>query len=115
MTLLQKQIAFTRLIPRLIDHCFEKGFEVVLGEAYRPQVTADAYAAQGIGIKNSLHRDKLAIDISLFKDGQLLTSTASYEPIGVFWESLGTLECPTKWGGRFNDGNHFSVSWQGRR
>lgn len=36
------------------------------------------------------------------------TSTKAYEPLGLFWESIGGA-----WGGRFNDGNHFSLEHQG--
>ncbi len=117
MTLLQKQIAFTKLIPRLIDYCFNRNFEAVLGEAYRPPETVALYAEQGRGSKTSLHPDKLAIDLLLFINGNLLTKTESYEDAGTYWESLSTDEVKTVWGGRFKsrpDGNHFSVEWQGR-
>ena len=118
MTLLQMQIEFTRRIPRLINFCFEKQFEVVIGEVYRPKEMAEFYAAQGKGISNSLHRDKLAIDLSLFINGNLLKKTESYREPGEFWESLATDEVKTCWGGRFKslpDGGHFSVEWQGRK
>lgn len=118
MTLLEMQVAFTRMVPRLIDFCFTNNYEVVLGEAYRPRETAQIYAAQGRGIKDSLHTDKLAIDLVLFINGNPLTQTESYRPIGEFWETLSHDAIRTCWGGRFNtlpDGGHFSVEWEGRK
>ncbi|RME23518.1 MAG: M15 family peptidase [Deltaproteobacteria bacterium] len=79
------------------------GYEVTLGEAYRhPDATW--------GHPRSLHKQRLAIDLNLFKDGRYLTDTASYEPLGTFWEAIGG-----SWGGRFQDGNHFSLAHGGMR
>lgn len=118
MTLLQTQIAFTKLLPRLINFCFERNYEAVAGELFRPKETVQIYAAQGRGSKTSVHPEKLALDLSLFINGNLLTKTESYQEVGEYWESLGTEEVKTVWGGRFQsrpDGNHFSVEWQGRK
>jgi len=62
------------------------------------------------GIDNSLHRDRLAADLLLFRDGMYLTETADYEPMGQKWESMGGT-----WGGHFKDGNHFSLAYGGRK
>ena len=62
------------------------------------------------GRENSLHKDKLALDLNLFKDGRYLASTEDHEPLGLFWESIGG-----SWGGRFDDGNHYSLEHRGRR
>jgi hypothetical protein len=36
--------------------------------------------------------------------------------VGEWWEQRGAeLGIPLRWGGRFNDGNHFSFEWQGRK
>jgi hypothetical protein len=113
MTLREKQSLFARLIARLLLRAYHTGFEVTLGEAWRPKVTADAYAAKGIGIKSSLHRSRLALDINLFKNGKYLTSTESYKNLGIWWEKQDEL---CRWGGRFKrrDGNHFSITHGGR-
>ena len=36
MSLREKQSEFARMVPRLIDKAHELGFEVTLGDAYRP-------------------------------------------------------------------------------
>ena len=49
-------------------------------------------------------------DLNLFKDGVYLTSDKDHEPFGIYWESLHPL---CRWGGRFKDGNHYSIEHQG--
>jgi hypothetical protein len=82
------------------------------GEAWRHPVTAEYMAKQKKGIKNSLHGDRLAVDVNLFKDGKWLQKTEDHKPLGEYWESLHPL---CRWGGRFNDGNHYSIEYQGRK
>ena len=112
MTLHEQQVLFARLLPRLIDQAFELGFEVVLGETWRTPEQAAANAAKGIGIKNSLHCDRLAVDLILFRDGIWLQSSADYAPLGEWWEKQHPL---ARWGGRFTrpDGDHFSLTFGG--
>lgn len=110
MTLRQKQSLFARLVPRLLDQAFYLGFETTLGETYRSPEEAARLAKLGIGIKNSLHTKKLAIDINLFRDGRYLSSTAAHRPLGEWWERQHEL---ARWGGRFSDGNHYSLEHEG--
>lgn len=100
----QRQDEFSGLVARLIQKAHSLGYQVTLGEAYRPPETAEIYARQGRGIRRSLHCDRLAVDLNLFKDGRYLTASADYEELGEWWESVGG-----NWGGRFGDGNHFSL------
>lgn len=115
MTLLDKQQIFPHLLSNLFDFCADHGYKVTLGEAYRPKETAALYERQGRGISNSLHCSRLAVDLNLFKDGVFLTKTEDYELVGKFWEGLSTDEYECTWGGRFKDGNHFSVSHNGAK
>jgi hypothetical protein len=62
--------------------------------------------------KNSLHYEGLAMDIDLFRNGVYLTKTEDHQPFGEYWESLHPLCC---WGGRFEDGNHYAVTYGGRQ
>jgi len=62
------------------------------------------------GSEVSLHRDRLAVDFNLFRDGVYLRGTEDYRPLGEVWEAMGG-----SWGGRFNDGNHFSLAYKGRK
>lgn len=117
LTLRQTQSTFARLLPRLIDKAFELGFDVTLGETYRTPEQAALNAKLGIGIKNSLHCDRLAIDLMLFRDGVWLQNTDDYAELGEFWESLSSDEHSCCWGGAFKirDGGHFSIAWDGRK
>ena len=110
---LQKR--FTMLIAELIAHAYMEGYALTFGEAYRPKETAELYAEQGRGSKNSNHCCRLAVDFNLFRNGKYLTATEDYTRLGEFWEQLGTDEYPTAWGGRFSDGNHFSMVYRGRK
>jgi hypothetical protein len=110
--LLDKQHQFSRMLPKLLQWCFDNGYEVTVGEVLRGKKQAEANAAAGIGIANSNHLRSLAIDLSLFKDGIYLDKSESYLPAGKYWESLGGC-----WGGRFHnpDGDHFSLEYKGVR
>lgn len=110
MSLGEKQRRFTRMIADLIVYAYKNGYELTWGEAYRTPEQAAINAQKGTGITNSLHCDRLAVDFNLFKDGKYLTSTEDHLPLGEFWESIGGT-----WGGRFNDGNHYSLAHNGRK
>lgn len=112
MTLRQRQSLFARLVPRLIDRAYELGFEVTLGEAWRSEFEAARLSRLGAGIARSLHCDRLAIDLNLFRGGVWLTKTDDHRPLGEWWEQQHE-DC--RWGGRFGDGNHYSLSHQGRQ
>lgn len=111
MTLREKQSLFVRLVARLIDHATELGYELSFGEAYRTPEQAKLNAKSGKGISNSLHCDRLAIDLNLFKAGIYLSSTEHHRALGEWWEKQHEL---CRWGGRFNDGNHYSLADRGR-
>lgn len=111
MTLRQRQSLFARLICQHILWLYEQGYEVTLGEAWRPPEMVLIYAEQGIGSLTSVHPEKLALDINLFRGGRYLTSTESHRASGEKWEKRHPL---CRWGGRFKtdkgpDGNHYSL------
>ena len=99
-SLRQKQSRFVRLVALLILFADRGGYELTF---------SDAYATTG-HMKGSLHYKRLAIDLNLFIDGKYLTKTSDYRVLGEYWESLGC-----SWGGRFTDGNHFSLEHKGVR
>lgn len=113
-TLRQKQSRFARDAARLILHAYELGYEITLGEAWRTKQQAQMNAQVGIGTFNSLHIERLAIDLNLFSDGEFLEDSDSHRKLGEWWESLGPDH---KWGGRFKkpDGNHYAISPDGKR
>lgn len=106
MGLNEKQWEFSRMVADLIQEAVHMGFEVSLGEAHRPAVTAAYYAAIGKGVTNSFHGKRLAIDLMLFRGGKFLTDPRDYQQVGIYWESRGGT-----WGGRFKkrDAVHFSL------
>lgn len=100
MSLRTKQSKFVRMISTLIIFADAQGYELTFG---------DAWAKDGHK-ENSLHYERLAIDLNLFKDGKYLITTEDHRPLGEFWESMGG-----SWGGHYDDGNHYSLAYQGRK
>lgn len=110
-TLGQKQRRFTRMIGLLIEFAYQQGYELTFGDAYRdPRVHGDVGVKKSYSSANSVHKSRLAVDFNLFKNGVYLTSTEDHRELGEFWESIGGT-----WGGRFNDGNHYSLEHRGRK
>jgi hypothetical protein len=122
MTLGEKQRLFMRMVPRLIDKAHELGFELTGGDLFRdPRVHGAIGVKMGYGHPKSAHKNKLAIDLNLYRDedhdGTLdyLTYTELHKPLGEWWEAQGRPGFVTCWGGRFKDGNHYSVEHDGVR
>lgn len=102
MIQLQEQQQFSRMVLQLLAKAFELGYEVTFGEAWN---------AAGVGhMPDSLHYIRLAIDLNLFRAGVWLQSTEDHRALGEWWESIGGT-----WGGRFKDGNHYSLAYGGRK
>lgn len=114
MTLREKQSVFILKVAGLIQQAYAMGYELTFGEAYRSPEEAARLAKIGKGIEKSLHTQRLAIDLNLFKDGVYLSDSAAYKPLGDWWEAQSEPGIECCWGGRFNDGNHFSISHLGR-
>jgi len=105
----QKQRRFAKMVPRLIDKAHELGFEVTLGDAFRdPRVHGAMGEKKGYSAASSCHKLKLAIDLNLFKNGVYFSGSEDHRSLGEWWEKQGGV-----WGGRFNDGNHYSLEHQG--
>ena len=121
MTLGDKQRLFAKLMGEFIVWCYAQDYEITFGEFERPGWVADIYAEQGKGIRNTLHRLRLAGDINLFTDLSLESDeniyqkdSEAYRPLGEKWKSMNPL---CRWGGDFSkpDGNHFSIEHEGVR
>lgn len=100
-TLGQKQELFARLYAEHITWLYSQNYQVRLG---------DVFAREG-HMPDSLHYLKLAGDINLFRDGEFLTRTLDHKFSGEKWEKRHPL---CRWGGRFQDGNHYSITHGGR-
>lgn len=113
MTLRQQQSLFASLIPSLINKAIEMGYEITLGDAFRdPRLHGEVGEKKGYGHPRSCHKVRLAIDLNLFKDGKFLGTTNDHLLLGEWWEKQHPL---CRWGGRFNDGNHYSMEWEGMK
>lgn len=107
MKLSVQQAIFAKNLATFITKIFDQGYSCTYGEVYRTKEQADWYYSRGMGIKNSLHCKRLAVDLNIFdKDGALLSSVADYKPFGDLWCSLHEKN---RWGGIFSrpDANHF--------
>lgn len=106
MSLREEQSKFARLVADLINHIYDEGYEVTLGDAYRDPRVHGAYGEKmSYSAAASFHKKKLAIDLNLFKDGAFLHSTEHHRKFGEYWMNLDP-KC--SWGGNWNDGNHYS-------
>ena len=113
MTLGEKQRKFTLMISDLICWAYNNGFELTFGDAYRdPRLHGQLGEKKAYGHRKSNHKQRLAVDLNLFKMGVYLTSTEDHKPLGEQWESMGGT-----WGGRFSspDGNHYSLEHNGMK
>ncbi len=110
-TLSQKQRRFTKLVAEFITKVYALGYEITLGDAFRdPRLHGQIGVKAGYGHAKSCHKLRLAIDLNLWKNGAYLTRTEDYTEVGKLWESMGGT-----WGGRFEDGNHFSFEHEGMK
>jgi hypothetical protein len=99
------------MVADLIIKAYDLGYEVTLGDTYRdPRLHGGIGLKKGYGHSKSCHKIRLAIDLNLFKDGVFLDKSDDHKVLGEWWESQGGT-----WGGRFNDGNHYSLSHEGMK
>lgn len=106
MSLGEQQRKFAFYVSQLIQHIYANGMAVTFGDAYRDPRAFGAIGQQKCyGHPNSNHKRRLAIDLNLFSpDGTYLTDTESHRPFGEWWEHLHP-RC--RWGGRYDDANHY--------
>lgn len=97
-TLGEKQSRFTFMIALLLLKAHRLGYDIRFVKEHPNHK------------RNSLHFEGLAKDFNLFRDGVYLTKTEEHTILGEYWESLGG-----SWGGRFSDGNHYSLTHGGVR
>ena len=50
------------------------------------------------------------MDFNLFKDGEWLQDSADHKFLGQYWKAL---DPSARWGGDFEDGNHYSFEHEG--
>lgn len=112
-TLREKQVRFLKQRRKLEEYAESLGYELTLGDAFRDsRLHGDLGVKLGYGHPNSCHKLRLAQDYNLFLGGKWLDKTSDFEPLGLYWE---TLSDDARWGGRFKDGNHFSLEHNGNK
>ena len=103
MSLADKRRKFSEMLPLLIGYAHYLGYTVSIDFVKRCEDCE-------VGHPRSLHKSGLAVDLNLYLNGEYLTNTTDHTPLGEFWEFLGG-----SWGGRFDDGNHYSIPHGGMR
>lgn len=117
MKLGDKQKLFPRLVADLFAGIYAMGYSCSLGDGYRdPRVFGEYGESKGYSARHSMHKLRLAIDINLYdKEGNYIKDSGhpAYKEVGAFWKSRHEL---CEWGGETgrNDGNHFSLSHDGK-
>ena len=113
MTLGEAQREFAFHVTILIRHIYALGYEVTFGDAYRDPRSHGAMGVKGAyGRSRSAHKQRLAVDLNLFVDGQYLPHTWQHRQFGEYWKALHR---DNRWGGDFRreDGNHYSRHFDG--
>jgi hypothetical protein len=131
MKLGERQELFMRLLPRLIDKAHELGFEIRGGDLFRdPRLhgevgkpslkkflkkfigsahnrTIEDAGYLHYGNPHSQHKNKCAIDLNLrHPETGMVWSSEGHRELGEWWEKQHPM---CRWGGRYNDGNHYEL------
>ena len=120
--LVARRVRFTRYLGKLLDFAADEAICVAVDETRRSRAAAQANAASGAGIANSLHTLGLAVDLVIFRprpDGSWQYLDQGTEPeyatLAVAWKAMDP-ECA--WGGDFihrPDYDHYSLMTDGVR
>ena len=111
MRLSEVQQNFALHISYLIIHINaldNRRYSCTFGDAYRdPRVHGELGYKESYSSANSKHKQRLAVDLNLFKDGAYQGSTEAHRPFGDYWKALHP---DNVWGGDFKkqDGNHYA-------
>lgn len=113
MSLSGKQQIFSRCIGELIAYAYSKGYGLTFGDAFRDKRAFGDFGEKKLyAASKSVHKIRLAVDFNLFVEGKYITdgNHEAYQDLGQYWE---TLNDDARWGGRFDDANHFSFEHWG--
>lgn len=111
MGLRARQSEFALAAAELILHINSiQYFSCTLGDTYRdPRVFGPFGEKKGYGRANSCHKLRMAIDLNLFINGEYITDHRGHDQIGPWWEQT-YKSFDARWGGHFNDPNHYSFA-----
>lgn len=116
--LIARQKLFTGLKAQLVIYALAQGYELTEAEGsvlpHRDVEVAGKVivARDRVHRHNSLHYSRLAIDFVLFVNNRHIADGGhpAWKELGEYWESLHPL---ARWGGYFDDANHFSITFEG--
>ena len=112
MRLGEQQELFSILISQHILWLYKMDYKIRGGDWFRDPRSHGKVGEKGpYGKAFSMHKSKCAMDLNLFKDGKFLKKTEDHRESGEMWESRHIL---CYWGGRVDDGNHYSLTRDGR-
>lgn len=100
------QAEFMLDVAKLVIWANDNAMRVTGGELLRTPEQQELYLKSGKSkTANSMHLQKLAIDLNLFIGGQYKTDKESYRPLADYWKSLNPNNVAGyDWGW---DANHF--------
>jgi len=105
MSLGAEQREFTKQMAEWTLWVYEQGYELSDGDAFRDERVHGKWGEKkSYSHPESNHKRRLARDYNLFKDGKFLGTTEAHRELGENWESRHPHN---RWGGRWNDGNHY--------
>src|SRR5215467_6072359 len=81
-----------------------KDVESILKNSY-PELAAAIGGSTSQGVRNSVHRLKLAQDINIFLNGEYQEGGDVYKQLGEWWKQQHP---DARYGGDWGDGDHFS-------
>jgi len=113
MKLSTKQQKFTACLGKLILFACSRNYGLTQGDGHRDKrVFGEFGEKKSYSAANSVHKIRLAHDYNLFVDGKLIKNGdhPAWLELGEYWE---TLDDDARWGGRFDDANHFSFEHWG--
>ena len=120
MTLSEHQQEFALHFAYLVMHINSvPGYTCTHGDLYRSPKAFGGMGEKGpYGRNKSAHKNRLAGDLNLFKDGKWITERGPFEQFGAYWKAMDDLN---RWGGDFDfdgdgigdDANHFSRIYRG--
>ena len=113
MSLSKTQQRFSVCIGFLIVYAHSKGYGLTFGDAFRDSRVFGRFGeGSTYSHDKSVHKLRLAVDFNLFIEGKFITDGdhPAYKDLGQYWKTLDAL---ARWGGDFEDANHFSFSYWG--
>ena len=101
----EEQWEFLKDYAKLIEYADTLGYKLTAGELYRTMYQQRRYVRDGLSwTYKSYHLERKAGDLNLFVYDKLTYKKSDYQILGEYWESL---DPHNRWGGRFNDAQHF--------